>query len=79
VLDGVSVNDPASETYFGYGKETSGIEVPEAGAEYYAIGKVPHGEVRAKSYFSKITGEWRRAMVYTPLTTTSIRPPAIPC
>jgi len=66
VLDGVSVNDPASETYFGYGKETSGIEVPEAGADYYAIGKVPHGEVRAKSYFSKITGEWRRAMVYTP-------------
>src|SRR2546427_1895734 len=27
VLDGVSVNDPASQTYFGYGKETSGIEV----------------------------------------------------
>jgi enterochelin esterase family protein len=66
VLDGVSVNDPASETYFGYGKETSGIEVPEPGAEYYAIGNVPHGEVRAKSYFSKTTGEWRRAMVYTP-------------
>jgi enterochelin esterase family protein len=66
VLDGVSVNDPASETYFGYGKETSGIEVPESGAEYYAIGNVPHGEVRAKSYFSKTTGGWRRAMVYTP-------------
>jgi enterochelin esterase-like enzyme len=66
VLDGVAVNDPASETFFGYGKETSGIEVPEAGAEYYAIGNVPHGEVRAKSYFSKTTGKWRRAMVYTP-------------
>ncbi|HEX3950842.1 MAG TPA: alpha/beta hydrolase-fold protein [Steroidobacteraceae bacterium] len=66
VLDGVSVNDPASETYFGYGKETSGVEVPEAGADYYAIANVPHGEVRARWYFSKTTGLWRRAMVYTP-------------
>jgi enterochelin esterase-like enzyme len=66
VLNGVAVNDPASETYFGYGKETSGIEVPEAGADYYAIQNVPHGEVRAKWYLSKTTGEWRRAFVYTP-------------
>ena len=35
VLDGVPVNDPGSETYFGYGKETSGIEIPEAGADFY--------------------------------------------
>ncbi|HEV7612364.1 MAG TPA: alpha/beta hydrolase-fold protein [Steroidobacteraceae bacterium] len=66
VLNGVSVNDPASRTYFGYGKETSGIEVPEAGADFYAITNVPHGEVRAKWYLSKTTGEWRRAFVYTP-------------
>jgi enterochelin esterase-like enzyme len=66
VLNGVAVNDPASETYFGYGKETSGIEVPEEGADFYAIQRVPHGEVRAKWYLSKTTGEWRRAFVYTP-------------
>jgi len=66
VLDGVSVNDPGSETYFGYGKETSGVEVPEAQVDFYDIKNVPHGEVRAKWYFSKTTGEWRRAMVYTP-------------
>ena len=66
VLNGVEVNDPASETYFGYGKETSGIEVPETGADFYAIQNVPHGEVRAKWYLSKTTGEWRRALVYTP-------------
>lgn len=65
-LDGLQVNDPASQTYFGYGKETSGIEIPEAGADYYAIRDVPHGEVREKWYFSKTTGEWRRAFVYTP-------------
>ncbi|HWY96206.1 MAG TPA: alpha/beta hydrolase-fold protein [Steroidobacteraceae bacterium] len=66
VLDGVPVNDPSSETFFGYGKETSGVEVPESGADYYAITDVPHGEVREKRYLSRITGEWRRALVYTP-------------
>jgi len=68
VLDGVSVNDPSSESYFGYGKETSGVEVSEPGADadYYAINSVPHGEVRAKWYLSGTTGEWRRALVYTP-------------
>ncbi len=66
LLDGVAVNDPGSETYFGYGKETSGIEVPERGVNFYDAKDVPHGEVRAKWYFSKITGKWRRAQVYTP-------------
>jgi enterochelin esterase-like enzyme len=60
------MDDPGSETYFGYGKETSGIEVPEAGVDFYSLKNVPHGEVRAKWYFSKTTGEWRRALVYTP-------------
>ena len=31
VLNGVQVNDAGSETYFGYGKETSGVEIPETG------------------------------------------------
>ena len=66
ILDGVQVNDPGSETYFGYNKETSGIEVPEAGVDFYDVKNVPHGEVRMKWYFSKTTGEWRRSFVYTP-------------
>jgi enterochelin esterase-like enzyme len=66
ILDGVAVNDPASETYFGYNKETSGIEVPEAGADYYAVRDVPHGEIRARWYFSNTASAWRRAVVYTP-------------
>jgi enterochelin esterase-like enzyme len=66
VLDGVSINDPGSETYFGYGRETSGIEVPDADADFYAVNNVPHGEVRAKWYRSTTTGQWRRALVYTP-------------
>jgi enterochelin esterase family protein len=66
VLDGVPVNDAGSETYFGYGKETSGVEVPEAGTDFYDIKNVPHGEVRSHWYLSRTTGEWRRIFVYTP-------------
>ena len=65
-VDGVAVNDPCSETYFGYGKLTSGVEVPEAGVDFYDAKDVPHGEVRALWYHSKITGLLRRAFVYTP-------------
>ena len=66
VVDGVAVNDPGSETFFGYGKPTSGVEVPEKGVDFYDIKEVPHGEVRALWYHSTVTGKPRRAMVYTP-------------
>jgi enterochelin esterase-like enzyme len=66
LLDGVPVNDPGSETYFGYGRETSGIEIAEPGADSYELRRVAHGEVRERWYFSRITGQWRRALVYTP-------------
>ena len=66
VVDGVAMNDPGSETFFGYGKPTSGVEVPEPGADYYDVKDVPHGEVRSLWYHSKVTGAVRRAMVYTP-------------
>jgi len=66
ILNGVEVNDPGSRTYFGYGKETSGIEIPDPDGAFYAIKNVPHGEVREKWYLSTATGEWRRALVYTP-------------
>ena len=65
-VDGLRVNDSGSYSYFGYGRECSGVDVPEAGVDFYAIKDVPHGEVRARPYFSKITGKWRRAFVYTP-------------
>jgi len=66
VVDGVAVDDPASRTYFGYGKEVSGIEVPDPQGGFYSLKAVPHGEVREKWYWSRVTGAWRRAFVYTP-------------
>jgi enterochelin esterase family protein len=66
VIDGVSVADPASESYFGVSKMSSGIEVPEKGVDFYDAKDVPHGQVRAHYYYSKSTKLTRRAYVYTP-------------
>src|SRR5687767_9362174 len=35
LVDGFPVNDSGSETYFGWAKETSGVEVPEKGVDFY--------------------------------------------
>jgi enterochelin esterase family protein len=65
-IDGADVADPGSHAYFGGNRWASAVEVPEAGATYYAIQDVPHGQVREVWYHSKVTGSWRHALVYTP-------------
>lgn len=65
-LDGAEVNDPSSRTFYGTGKDASGIEIPEEGVDYYLPKDVPHGEVRERWYFSGTTQDWRRIFVYTP-------------
>lgn len=66
LIDGVMANDPGSETYFGYNRQTSGVEIPEAGVDYELPKDVPHGEVHMRWYHSKVTGLWRRAQIYFP-------------
>ena len=65
-IDGSTVADPATRTFFGSGFHNSAIEVPAKDADMYAWKDVPHGQVRQLWYFSKVTGAWRRAFVYTP-------------
>jgi enterochelin esterase-like enzyme len=77
LVDGVAVNDPGSETYFGYGKETSGIEIPDPffvstllistpKPAFYDPQDGPRGRVEANWYLSGAIGHWRRCFVYTP-------------
>jgi enterochelin esterase-like enzyme len=65
-VDGADVSDPSSHSYYGTGRDSSGIEVPEKGVDFYEPKDVPHGEVRIRWYLSKVTGAWRRCFVYTP-------------
>ncbi|HVW02972.1 MAG TPA: alpha/beta hydrolase-fold protein, partial [Planctomycetaceae bacterium] len=66
LVDGAMVNDPGSDAYFGTGKPTSGIEIPESDADFYQTKDVPHGEVRSRWYPSQVTGKTRHILVYTP-------------
>ena len=66
IIDGVAVADPASETFYGMGRMASGIEIPFMGGRYYALGNVPHGDIRIKNYFSTVTNSWRQMYIYTP-------------
>jgi enterochelin esterase-like enzyme len=65
-IDGAVVADPQTMTFFGSGWPNSGIEIPASDAQFYAATDVPHGHVSQQWYYSKVTGQWRRAFVYTP-------------
>lgn len=68
IVDGVSVNDPGSEAYYGCSRVSSCIEIPyEAGVDKFEPSDaVPHGEVTMRRYYSKTEQAWRRMYVYLP-------------
>lgn len=66
LIDGVAIVDPASETFYGMGRQASGIEIPDKDGAFYAMKDVPHGDIRIKRYFSKATNSWREMYIYTP-------------
>jgi enterochelin esterase-like enzyme len=65
-IDGAQVPDPGSIFFYGASRWGSGIEIPAKDQDFYALKDVPHGQIRQKLYFSKITIAWRRCFVYTP-------------
>ena len=65
-VDGVCMIDPATESFFGTSKTCNGIDISEKGVDFYDARKVPHGEVRARWYYSKSSEATRRCFVYTP-------------
>ncbi len=66
-IDGATVADPSTRTYFGSGWWNSGIEIPAPDQEFYQPRNgIPHGRVSEQWYFSTVTSKWRRCFVYTP-------------
>jgi enterochelin esterase-like enzyme len=66
LIDGLPVDDPASETFYGMGRMASGIEIPDKDEGYYSLKDVPHGDIRIKRYLSKASNTWREMYAYTP-------------
>ena len=78
LVDGTMTMDPGSETFFGYGRPTSGVEIPEPGVDWYDVKDVPHGEVRARWYRSTVTAAWRRVMASSVAMTTQVSVSRVP-
>lgn len=66
VVDGVRVNDPGTQTFFGVSMWMSGLEVPDPDGGFYQFANVPHGTVRIQPYYSSIEKAMRRSFIYTP-------------
>lgn len=67
LIDGYSVIDPMSSTFFGCSRMASAIEVDEGPeGDYYRPQQVPHGQVRAVTYYAESQKRFRRCYVYTP-------------
>jgi enterochelin esterase-like enzyme len=65
-IDGFHCADPSSQLYFGWGRWSSGLEVPDDTLNFYLPQNVPHGDIRYHGYQSKTTNAFRKCLVYTP-------------
>ena len=65
-VDGVSLPDPGTISFFGAGRWGSGIEIPSADMDFWQVKNVPQGAVEEKYYWSKATESMRRCYVYLP-------------
>jgi enterochelin esterase family protein len=73
IIDGVSVADPASQSFFGCSRWSSAIEIPETGMEDFEVQRVAHGQVRTVYYFSNVENAWRPLMIYTPANYDAVK------
>ena len=65
-IDGASVPDPSSLYYYGASRWGSGIDVPAADEDFYAVKNVPQGEIREIYYWSELSQSMRHTFVYVP-------------
>ncbi len=66
-VDGLRVNDPGTYSFFGWGRETSGVEVPTPGEDFHHFHPGVHaGSMAERWYVSQLTGRLRRCFVYLP-------------
>ena len=65
-IDGANVPDPSSLYYYGASRWGSGIDVPAADQDFYAVKDVPQGQIREIYYWSEVNKAMRHIFVYTP-------------
>ena len=65
-VDGAQVPDPGSLYFYGASRWGSGVEVPAADQDFYALKNVPHGQLRQVFYPAPSANTNLRCFVYTP-------------
>lgn len=65
-VDGVDFADPASKSFFGCGRWTSGVDIAEHDCKIYDERDVPHGMVHQTQYYSEVRKKSVGVWVYTP-------------
>ena len=65
-IDGADVPDPSSLYYYGASRWGSGVDVPAADEDFYAVKNVPQGQMREIYYWSEVNKAMRHCFVYTP-------------
>ncbi|EXG77788.1 enterochelin esterase-like enzyme [Xylanibacter oryzae DSM 17970] len=67
IVDGLSVADPSSESFYGCGRMMSCIEIPYVKQDTrFQVQNVAHGDIRIVRYYSNVTKSWRVMYIYTP-------------
>lgn len=64
-IDGMNVLTPYLPICYGYSRPYNYVSI-ETEEEFYCLKDVPHGTVRQEYFYSNVTGEWERCIVYTP-------------
>jgi len=65
-IDGFECADPRSQLYFGWGRWSSCLEVPDKNETFYLPKDTPKGDVVIHWYKSEVTGTTRKCLIYTP-------------
>lgn len=65
-IDGLDVADPASPSYYGCGRMTSAIDIPEKNCTFYNRKDVAHGMVMQTELFSTVRNKFVGMWVYVP-------------
>lgn len=66
IIDGLTVLYPYAPIGWHMGRQRNCVEIPDPGAEYRLLNRVPHGAIVSELYDSKITGRHQRCLIYTP-------------
>lgn len=66
LVDGREVLSPLLPIGYGYSRPYNYVDLDDETTAFCSLQDVPHGTVRQEYFFSRVTDEWERCLIYTP-------------